>query len=603
MKQLLLSFIAIILIINTYGQEVLSGIGGNAILRNIPRSEYKKSRAELPSINLPFVEDFSGTSVFADTARWEDSSAYINNHFAQNFIGIGFATLDAVDSKGYLYKLALGETHRNADFLTSRRINLQYTPADSIYLSFFYQAGGLGDKPELNDSLIVDLHNGTQWNMVWFTKGDITDNNWRQAMIPITDEAYMSESFRFRIRNVISPSSGGVIGTNCDMWNIDFVRLKTGRNINDTVISDISHTKNPNTLLSQYSAIPWKHYKADPYHEHGNVNINFKNHDSISNQITLTYRIKPAVNGDDTPWTNLGTLNYAPFEENDISSPVHNNPFPYTATDSMEYILETRLIGSDNYPGVNTTAKKTHKFSDYYAYDDGTAENGYDVNNQGGQVAVKYETIKGDSLRGAYMYFNPTNDSTHTFNYFSLCVWSDDGGLPGKKIYSKPGFIPTFNQQNQITKLMFDSAIYVTGSFYIGWTKSTNQPLSVGYDRNTRTSQKNFYNLGYQWIQSSYNNAIMIRPILSHDVTTSISDIDLSIEKPIAYPIPTNGTLNITYPDQKKPWQILVTDLSGRTLIQELRPSTIDCSNLTPGIYIITFTEHRQHYYQKIIIQ
>ena len=588
---------------NGYGQEILTGIEGNPVLANKSKKTHLGLTKNLVPINLPFIEDFSGESVYPDTSHWEDSSAYINTHFAQYSIGVGIATLDGTDEYGNLYSISLGETHRTGDKLTSRQINLNYLPQDSIYLSFFYQAGGLGDKPELNDSLIVDLYNGAQWTKVWSTQGAITDNEWRQAMIPIKDETYMTDEFKFRIRNIISPSGGGVIGTNCDMWNIDFVRLDIDRNSTDTTISDIAITRNPNSILSQYSAIPLSQYKSDPYYQHSTIDFYFTNHDSISNQITWVYRIQQTNSEVEAPWINNGTLNFQPSQIVEMNIPARDYPFLMPNADSIEYLLETKLIGSNNYLGINTTGKKLHKFSNYYAYDDGTAENGYDVNTPGGQVAVRYETYMPDSLRGAYMYFNPTNDSSYNTNYFSLCVWSDDGGIPGRLIYSKSGFTPTFNAQYPATKLMFDSAIYVSGNFFIGWTKGTNKLLSVGYDLNTRTSQKNFYNLGFQWLPSSYNNAIMIRPILNSNPIVAVSDHEIEEEKPMAYPIPTNSYLNISYPDQKRPWTIQINDLSGRTILQEQRPNIIDCSNFNPGIYLITFMEQRDRFFQKIIIQ
>ena len=44
-----------------------------------------------------------------------------------------------------------------ADQLTSKPINLNYPASENIWFSFFYQAGGLGDAPEKNDSLTLQF--------------------------------------------------------------------------------------------------------------------------------------------------------------------------------------------------------------------------------------------------------------------------------------------------------------------------------------------------------------------------------------------------------------------------------------------------------------
>ena len=60
-----------------------------------------------------------------------------------------------------------------SDQLTSQPLNLSYTPADNIWLSFFYQAGGLGDSPEPNDSLTLQFlaPEENKWYSVWKADG------------------------------------------------------------------------------------------------------------------------------------------------------------------------------------------------------------------------------------------------------------------------------------------------------------------------------------------------------------------------------------------------------------------------------------------------
>ncbi len=66
------------------------------------------------------------------------------------------ATFDCLDERGNLYTTA-SQAVFAADRLTSRTIDLEYLPADSLWLSFLYEAGGVADKPESGDSLTLSF--------------------------------------------------------------------------------------------------------------------------------------------------------------------------------------------------------------------------------------------------------------------------------------------------------------------------------------------------------------------------------------------------------------------------------------------------------------
>ena len=79
-------------------------------------------------------------------------------------------------------KLAYGRT----DSLTSRPIDLFTSlPADSVYLSFFWEARGLGELPDDDDTLMVSFLDKTnKWIPVWKQQG-VTENAFRQKIIAI----------------------------------------------------------------------------------------------------------------------------------------------------------------------------------------------------------------------------------------------------------------------------------------------------------------------------------------------------------------------------------------------------------------------------------
>jgi len=92
-----------------------------------------------------FFEDFSdyGTSTYPSPSKWTDKSAYINSTFADSMISLGVATLDSYDQYGNPYK-SLYSNNIPSDTLTSVGITFDGVFSDTVFLSFFYEAGGLG---------------------------------------------------------------------------------------------------------------------------------------------------------------------------------------------------------------------------------------------------------------------------------------------------------------------------------------------------------------------------------------------------------------------------------------------------------------------------
>lgn len=155
------------------GQEVLTGVGGNSIVESHANKvgfygQYKSGFETFAPLNLPFYDDFSNITIYPDTALWTDNEAYINATFPLYPINYGVATMDVIDARGYVYFEATPFTFL-ADHLTSKPIRLDsvhdqgsgqmnaLTPADSVYLSFYYQPQGRGDAPLPHDSLVVEF--------------------------------------------------------------------------------------------------------------------------------------------------------------------------------------------------------------------------------------------------------------------------------------------------------------------------------------------------------------------------------------------------------------------------------------------------------------
>lgn len=168
-------YILIVLLLSgmfLHGQGVLVGLQVNEAVqleaKRVKASEKDcncKSSSNQSSLNLPFFDDFSATRIYPDASLWKDRAVFVNKDFPFMPPNQGAATFDAIDSLGAVYPNAVWFPPVVGDRLTSRPIRLDsllsihraLSPADSVYLSFYYQPQGVGFKPEQWDTLVLEL--------------------------------------------------------------------------------------------------------------------------------------------------------------------------------------------------------------------------------------------------------------------------------------------------------------------------------------------------------------------------------------------------------------------------------------------------------------
>ena len=118
-----------------------------------------------PTHFLPFFDDFSHASLYPDSTKWTDNNVMVNDGFPLCPPNRNGATFDVLDANGRVYSYAISNAFV-AEYLTSARIRLDsimepepraLTPADSVYLSFYYQPQGNGNAPEEQDSLVLEF--------------------------------------------------------------------------------------------------------------------------------------------------------------------------------------------------------------------------------------------------------------------------------------------------------------------------------------------------------------------------------------------------------------------------------------------------------------
>lgn len=511
--------------------------------------------------NPDIVQD-SATQFFAHVtdpnAIWIDDYVYHNYGNAKNPWSLGVATFDGLDEDGFAY--ALGSAITNyADVLTTKAIDMSgLSAADSVYFSFIYQKEGLCDPPETGDSLVLEFYaSGTdQWNYIWSTNGGPEDG-FHHAHIRITNAAYFTDGFRFRFRNY------GSLAGSLDHFHLDYVDLRTGSGYQDSVIRDFAFCYPVWSLLKDFTAVPWDHYKNNPLGKmSSNVEVVVRNSDNIpaneqDGTTTIEYAGLPEASFVlSENILNNGDLNYSPWTTyrsyHDLSGGGRFDETKPGRWQEFEVISQASPQTS-NYT-QNDTTYTTQRFINYYSYDDGTAEKAYGPTGVQSMLAIKYTPYEADSVIGVMMHFVPTvNDVSQ--NLFLVTLWSDNGGQPGTILYQDGVFFPRQPQyqydENVFTTYYFMDTmkIAVNGTFYIGWQQFDAERLGVGLDMNIVHNDKTFYSLnqGITWETSTIPGSVMIRPIFSTELDAELGIAEKTKEEIEVriYPNPTSDVLHI----------------------------------------------------------
>ncbi|MFN3528409.1 MAG: T9SS type A sorting domain-containing protein [Bacteroidia bacterium] len=602
MLRVVFLFIAFVLLsVAAKAQEVLTPLGVNYQLRQLASS--MRVSNQLDTINLPFVDDFSSRGVFPSHQRWTDRHVFINTDMADNPPTIGVATFDGLDEFGEPYDISSPTAVGLADQLSSQAINLGAdSPADSVYLSFFFQPAGLCDPPESNDSLSLEFFGSdSSWNYIWGVKGSM-NRPFQQRMIPVRDSLYFHPGFRFRFK-----STGSLTG-NVDVWHLDYVRLNRNRNINDTAFTDVAYQTKPKSVLNLYQDIPVHQYFADPVRfrevEHGSMAHNLGDNRNVAYKYTSINKTSGAVISD----IGFQSISFPMTSTANFSFPT----FPLNLTQPDPFVLETTFLLSNtpDFLPTNDTARRTQHFTNYFAYDDGTAETGYGLNIIGGSVAYKFYLARPDTVWGMWMYFTQAAENA-ALELFNLKVWSfiGEGGFSGNEseLTSQDLLRPLYGDSlGEFIYYALDTPVYVRDSFYVGWQQLSPRLINIGLDRNHQIPGVKWFNVQGQWVQSQIPGSWMIRPVMG-DVPpfpASVKATTPFAKRPVLYPNPARERVFIRHEYPIREYQI--RDLQGRIIVQQqfFDDTGIDLGGLAPGMYLIALKNALgQAFSEKLIIR
>lgn len=576
---------------------------------------------------LPFLDDFSRGGPYPDTAFWMDNAAYINNTYPIYPPTIGVATLDGVNSQGQPYNPSCppGASYP-ADSLTSRPINMsKYDKygADSVWFSFYWQAGGNGLPPLTADTLLLQFRTShTPWTTVWYQLGYSPvspDTGFHLVMIPLLDTVYnhtyrtgtvnpYDSHFQFRFKNYACTSA------NADQWNIDEVYINEHRTYDDTIKNDVSFVYESSSLLKNYEYMPWEQFTCNDIRD--TMYTEQRNNNNNSDNLTYSYSI-PAASATYSAIDNINPGNSTTTAQTHIpiKSQYHCSTFSRPTDITMTQILHT----SGDWIPWNDTLRFKQIFSNYYAYDDSTAEISYFINGASPIYLAEQITLNNaDTLRGLeiyfdYMFVNPAN-----YN-MELAVWNNNNGGPGNIIFrdtnvASPRISDTLNgftyyPYESATPLVFPGGTTI----YVGWVQTNGDSLNIGFDRNTNSENKIFYwDNSFppaSWQICSFPGSIMMRPVFGtthfHSPSLATTDIKTPLETISLYPNPAKNmvTLSSSVPANT---MLKIMGADGREYVSNnnFYGNSINTSSLPSGFYIVEITpSNGQTSYQKLLIQ
>lgn len=574
-------------------------------------------------LELPFFDDFSDYEGVPDARRWLSTQAFVNKDYAPQAPTIGMVTLDALDAYGNLYPQASTNLFA-ADTLMSQTVRLDsmtgtyqrlLQPSDSIYLSFYYLPGGwygypwelVGDAPSSEDSLFLDFYDadGKCWNTVWATEGHNADTTgitcrwpWRFVNVKIDDLRYFNRDFRFRFRNYASldpnPKSG--IAGNCDQWNIDYVYINYNRSAGDSIFRDIAFVEKAPSMLKRYQAMPARQYSSSDMVSSLDIKIVNRYNQTLAS--TYTYSILDK-DGQQLSSYDGGYENIVPFYPNGNYQEmgVHSTPpvtytFPETAVPARYKIVHIvrEGVGGDIH-NSNDTMSFDQVLGDYYAYDDGTPENGYGLTTSSSKLwlAYRFDLKTPDTLTAVDLYFNRTRNGENEDVQFHLCVWESENGRPSTMIYKDATrMMPEFDGLNRFHRYKLTDPIIVSDTVFIGFEQLSNDYINLGFDRSTDSREYTYYRAGSEWMQSILKGSVMMRPAFGTSALVAIPEEPQALDIQI-YPNPANERVFISLDGDCDGEQFTLTlyDIQGRRLLEGPLGTSIETSTLANGIYIL----------------
>ncbi len=573
-------------------------------LTSLPLQQNETTATLRSPLSLPFVDDFSSARTEPDPALWIGQQVLINQTMAIQPPSIGVATFDGLAANGMPYdtiSFSLASIG-GADTLTSQPILLgNLKPADSVYLSFFYQPGGLGDYPNttffnatnfgiaLGDSLVLEFKTSDgQWKRVWASDGVMSSKPFAQVFVPLTSPAFFHNSFQFRFRNYATR-----IGQ-YDCWHIDYIRLDKNRSALNDVLNDAAWQTIPSSWLRNYRAMPWNQFfpfqnqETNPVIE-ASVFIHRTQPANIATQLAVFDGQNNLIHLSPQNAYNLPALSSTLLQHASFTC-------PNLIDDTVR--IETKLFLIPGFSGdivaQNDTTRQIHVFSNYLAYDDGSAEAIYRLQGAPAAAALRFVVNQPDTLRGLSIAF-ARSEVNQKSNLLNLYVWKSLA--PEDTLLREEFQLPSYESRGTpFVFYRFSQPVPVSDTFYVGWKQESllaDLKTDIGFDKNNTSMQHLFYNVQGVWTPSQLPGAIMLRPVLGKAIPFGVGEVAPSVNQIQVFPNPASKVVHVVFPSAASRrldlWSTLGTMLWTKQVYES--HLTLDVSVYPPGIYLLRISD------------
>lgn len=574
----------------------------------------------LAPMSLPLWDDFS-SQANTDTLWEHKSTVWINSGMGIKPPTVNVATFDGLDENGVPYSPG---SNQNLEFgitdsLVSRRIKMTEVPVferNNVFMSFYYQWGGFGEVPDMNDFLRLEFLSNTG---IWETILTLQSNDiqlptqFYSTSIRINQDRFYHDDFQFRFR-----ASGRKSGR-YDTWNIDYIYLNKGRTASDlnAGFPDRAPYLPMTALFAPYYAVPQRHFISNPEENTALVTFGLSNLSSIPQP--MNYDIDAYV----TAYTNeVSTETVVPvanaqpilpsitaFEKRAITFTTKPDLSPFSTADSLSVTIKTTLVTGDSVNTgfepldfyVNDTLRNTYVLKDYYAYDDGTAEYAVGLTQSGNRAAYRFivKTSEEDTLNGIYIHYPFTSGTSALSTLFT--VYTNKDGKPDVVLYEET--IPIQRKANSAFILFpFTQSVLVKDTFYIGWRQPISGRVQIGLDASQNTGDHIFVNVTGAWVQNTLiEGSLMIRPRFgSGEIITALPEEAAGLS---LYPNPNEGEFIVrgNFSD------LHILSLTGNPLPYTTESfgeeTRIIMHHARSGIYIVRYRSNNRIFSEKIIIQ
>ena len=549
---------------------------------------------------FPFLDDFSYDDLRPSSVYWvsdpsDERLPGVSVHKGFNVPSKGVISFDGATFSGRKYDddLAGGPT----DSLVSHIFDLSgKSIADSLYLSFFVQAGGTGEAPEASDSIVVyfDSTGNYDWVRVWSQTGSgISETEFSPVSLLLDTVTYFHASFRFKF------VAFGSLNGEFDQWHVDYVYFDEGRTGNDLGFVDLSPSRISVSPFFPWTLVPHEQYVAGGYSSATNAVV--RNPGSISQTATVNFAIDDPFAGSTFFGTTTGsatTAGIGPFGGDTVST----GPF----TDQNGNMNENGAIrvtavtsASGDTRAENDTVRQVFRVDSLIGYDDGVSDQSYGL-TVARHFCQEYELDHPDTLTAVWINFSPTlhynpttNQSTCLdFKSFKLVVW--DTLAPDSQLTSvSSGMNVTYDSSlNEFARYQLLAPVLVPETFWVGVRQSDGMPLGVGFDRQCLSGKTYFEDANGDFVLSSNSGCLMIRPEFAkvrEPLAAAPTGVAQRPYKVQMFPNPLRGgplTVALEGPEPLRKVETALYDLQGRNLFTEKRGYTSGTYdfNLRPGL-------------------